>query len=105
MTVELQRKGDHVLMTIKDETIIFSKAFTMLEARNLRDFLTDMMFYEGDPTVLNAIIADGGVDTGTMPAPVGFELIALMDSQRRNARKDDIMKEFLKGDVKERADP
>jgi hypothetical protein len=81
-------------MTIKDDTIIFSKAFTMLEARNLRDFLTDMMFYSTDPTVLEAIIKDGGVDTGSAPVPADFELIALMDSQRRANMKDQAIREF-----------
>jgi hypothetical protein len=95
MTIEIQRVADKVVITIKDDTLLFSKALTMFEARNLRDFLTDMIFYEGDPTVLNAVIADGGVETGCAPLPKNYELIALADSQRRNAKKDDILREFL----------
>lgn len=94
MTIKIQRKGDRVLISYAKDEVIVTLALTMLEARNLRDFLTDMTFYEGDPTVLDAIIQDGGVETDVAPLPKNFELIALADSQRRNAKTDEAIRAF-----------
>ena len=96
MTIELQRKGNHVFFHYKSDDLIVSIPLTMIEARNMRDFLTDMLFYEGDPTVIDAVLQDvsENIETGVAPLPANFELIALVDSQRRNAKDDDAIRAF-----------
>jgi len=95
MTIEIQRKGDRVFLHYKKDELIVSLALTMLEARNMRDFLTDMVLHEGDPTVIDALIREGGnMEVGTAPLPANFELIALADSQRRNAKTDAAIRAF-----------
>ena len=67
----------------------------MLEARNMRDFLTDMVLHEGDPTVIDALIREGGnIEVDTAPLPANYELIALADSQRRNEKTDEAIRKF-----------
>ena len=112
MTIKIQRVENSVIVTIKEGTIAFSKALTMLEARNLRDYLTDMVLHEGDPSVIEALIrAEGNPECDVAPLPANFELIALADAQRRNAVKDNALREFYFGDndkkkeIKERSDP
>jgi len=96
MTIELQRKGNRVFFHYKKDELVVSIALTMIEARNMRDFLTDMIFYEGDPTVLDAVLQDvsENIETGVAPLPANFELIALVDSQRRNTKDDDAIRAF-----------
>ena len=96
MTIELERKGNHVFLHYKKDELVVSIALTMIEARNMRDFLTDMIFYEGDPTVLDAVLQDvsENIETGVAPLPANFELIALVDSQRRNTKDDDAIRAF-----------
>jgi hypothetical protein len=104
MTINIQRKGDRVLISYHKDEVIVTLALTMLEARNLRDFLTDMVLHEGDPTVIEAlIIREGGnIEADTAPLPANFELIALEDSQRRNAKMDEAIRKFYPLEPKKR---
>ena len=97
MTIECQRKGNQVFLHYKKDELIVSLALTMFEARNLRDFLTDMVLHEGDPTVIEAEIRRD-LNADVAPVPANFELIALEDSQRRNLKNDDKIRDFYLGD-------
>jgi len=97
MTIECQRKGKLVFLHYKKDELIVSLALTMFEARNHRDFLTDMVLHEGDPTVIEAEIRRD-LNADVAPVPANFELIALEDSQRRNLKNDDKIRDFYLGD-------
>jgi hypothetical protein len=42
MTIELQQKGELVFLSFSTERTMITTTLTLLEARNLRDALTDM---------------------------------------------------------------
>jgi hypothetical protein len=101
MTIDIQRKGNNVFLNMnQDNKVQVTLVLSMIEARNLRDFLTDMQLFEGDPTVLDAIVRDCSAETGVAPLPKNFELIALEEAQRRNAKADKELVEFYKGEKK-----
>jgi hypothetical protein len=96
MTIEMQQKGNHVFFHYTKDELVVSIALTMIEARNMRDFLTDLLFYGTDPTVIEVVMKDMSTeDVGVAELPKNFELIALADSQRRNEKDDDKIRKFL----------
>ncbi len=96
MTIEMQQKGNRIFFHYKKDELVVSIALTMIEARNMRDFLTDLLFYGTDPTVIEAVMKDMSTeDVGVAELPPNYELIALADSQRRNAKTDDAVRNFL----------
>ena len=74
MTINIQRKGDHVFISYHKDEVIVTLALTMFEARNLRDFLTDMQMHEGDPTIIDSSFSFAG------PAPEDLT-DAIIDAQ------------------------
>ena len=98
MTIEMQQKGNRVFFHYTKDELVVSIALTMIEARNMRDFLTDLLFYGTDPTVIQAVMKDMSTEAvGADVLPANFELIALADSQRRNVKTDDAVREAITG--------
>ena len=96
MTIEMQQKGNRVFLHYKKDELVVSIALTMIEARNMRDFLTDLLFYGTDPTVIQAVMKEMSTEAvGVAELPPNFELIALADSQRRNEKTDEAVRQYL----------
>jgi len=101
--IKVQRKGGHVLLHYKKEDIIVSLSLDMFEARNLYDFLKDMVKNEGDPTVIDAVIKDRVEDaaldifkkTGQVPSPADIVVAA---SEKQRNKVDQATRDFLLGD-------
>jgi hypothetical protein len=101
MTIELQRKGGRIFLHYKKEDIIVSLSLDMYEARNIYDFLKDMIKHEGDPTIMDAIVEETARDivtkTGKIPSAAEIVITA---SQNRRDKMDEATRDFLLGDKK-----
>jgi hypothetical protein len=110
MTIEIQQKGEIVFLSFSTERMMMTTTLTLLEARNLRDALTDMRLIPRE--MYKSVIKEAGdPEADAAPLPADYELIALADSQRRNEKSDNSVRKAILGrekifpGYKERADP
>lgn len=99
MTLQIQRRGNKIFLHYKKEDIIVSLSLDMFDARNLYDFLKDMVANEGDPTIIDAIVTGAAnefvAETGRIPS-AGEIVVKISRDQREKV--DQATRDFLLGD-------